>query len=256
MNIVVIGAGNLAHYFCTALTGNQQFSIIQVYARNPVQAQYFEKKFRLSVTRSPENIIQDADIYLFAVNDGAIEELATLIQRPKALNIHCAGSQATELTAASGKNNAVIWPIYSITKSTHPAKENIPLIVDGNNAAAVKTALELASEISENVRVLNFEQRRYLHLNAVLVNNFTNHLMAIAEQVSKEQQIDFDILMPIIEQTAQRVKKQSPGENQTGPAKRKDRTTMQAQLELLAQHPEWQEVYRSLSASIIEMYPE
>lgn len=256
MNIVVLGAGNLAHYFCAALAGNKQFNIVQVYARNPVQAQYFKDRFRVPVTSTPEDIIKDAAIYLFAVNDGAVSELAAQIQRPGALNIHCAGSQSTALTADSGNQNAVIWPIYSITKSTEPAKENIPLIVDGNSPEAIATAQQLALAISGDVRVLNFEQRKFLHLNAVLVNNFTNHLMAIAERISKEQAIDFDILMPIIQQTAHRIKSQSPGQHQTGPAKRKDTATMQAQLELLVQHPEWQDVYRSLSASIIEMYPE
>jgi len=253
MNIVVLGAGNLAHYFCTALAANKQFRILQLYARNPEQAQYFNQTFQIPVTSDPDAIIRDATIYLFAVNDGAVSELASLIQRPQALNIHCAGSQSTQLTAASGNRNAVIWPIYSITKTTQPL-ESIPLIVDGNSPEAIELAQQLALAVSDNVRTLNFEQRKYLHLNAVLVNNFANHLMAIAEQVSREHQIDFEILMPIINQTAQRIKDQSPQQLQTGPAKRNDTATMAAHLELLSAHPEWQEVYQSLSASIAAMY--
>lgn len=252
--VVVLGSGNVAYYFCKQLLLQSQFQLVQLYARNLIEGEAFSNEFEvLPVVNEFSKVVPDADVYIFAVADAAIGALAQYFKTSKALLIHCAGSQSTNILQNEHGLNGIIWPIYSIKKNQTYGSD-IPLIVDGNSEMARAGTLELAKAISSNVQMLSLEQRKYMHLNAVLVNNFSNHLMAIAAEICKAAHIDFNILLPIIQQTAERVVQQSPVGSQTGPAKRGDKSTMEQQVNLLEHHPEWQKVYESLSASIAKMY--
>ncbi len=254
MKIVILGSGNMAHYCCTQLVAQHEFKLVQLYARNSIEGNILAKRFDTPIVNDLSAIIQNADIYIFAVADAAINQIANNFFKTEALLIHCAGSQPTTILENAGKNNGIIWPIYSIQKDQSTYPSDVPLVVDANNESARTSTELLAKSMSQNVTLLNHAQRKYMHLNAVLVNNFNNHLMAIAEQICKVENIDFNILLPIINQTAKRIELSSPSQSQTGPAKRGDWTTMQQQMDLLATHPEWQKVYESLSVSIKKMY--
>lgn len=253
MKVVLLGVGNIAHYFASQLNQNSDFQLVQVYGRDAEKTKTFGAQFGIPTVFKLEAVLQEADIFLYAVNDGSIESLAKIINRKTALHIHCAGSQSLSLLENAGENQAIIWPIYSINKEQEFTR-TIPLIIDGSSNFAIQTATLLSKEISDMVSTANFEQRKYLHLNAVLVNNFTNHLLTIAEKICEEQQISFELLLPIIKQTTERVQITSPFQSQTGPAKRNDEQTMLAQYNLLNIHPEWQAIYQALSDSIVEMY--
>ncbi|HRP88590.1 MAG TPA: DUF2520 domain-containing protein [Edaphocola sp.] len=255
MKIVLLGTGNIAHYFCTRLAESKTYKVIQAYARDQQKGLQFQEHFNIPVVNHLEEIDEKSAIYFLAVKDNAIAELASKIKSKNALIIHCAGSQNLEIIENDSQKKAIIWPIYSISKQENYA-QNIPLIIEGNNKDAENEALKLALEISQNTSIVNYAQRQYLHLNAVLVNNFSNHLFAIADAISKERKIDFDILKPIIHQTIQNLNSKNPAETQTGPAIRHDEQTINKHLTLLDHHPEWQELYKSISLSIQKMYPQ
>lgn len=254
MKIVVLGSGNVACYFCSRSVGQKEVEVVQLYARNGAEGNLLREQFQIPVVNDPAAIVRNADVYVFAVADAAIAALAERFFRTEALLVHCAGSRSTDILAAAGGQNGVIWPVYSIKKHQKSYPDDVPLVIDANSAAAKTGTERLARAISQNVSHLDHAQRKFMHLNAVLVNNFTNHLMAIAAQICEQKGIDFHILSPIIQQTTARIRTEPPFALQTGPAKRGDGTTIQQHLELLAQHPEWQKVYESLSASIAAMY--
>lgn len=252
MRIVIIGSGNIAHFFTPRLQRNGH-EIIQIFSRN------LENARQLAVANGIENytsvsaaIATDADAYILAVRDDALQSLNELLRFEGKLIIHCAGAVALNAISDISPKNAVIWTLYSIRKNNLPASNDIPLIVEANSEEALQDAVTLANAISDRVLVTSFEQRQLLHLNAVLVNNFTNHLLAIAEKLSEEHQLPFDILQPIIDQTFSRIKDVAPSESQTGPAIRKDEATMKKHLSLLGNHKAWQQIYKDISASIQE----
>lgn len=250
MRIVFIGSGNIAHFFATRLKGKGH-DIVQVFSRDAGHAQALAALCGIPlVTTDIAAIVKDADVYILAIKDDAITEIATQLSFPGKVVLHCAGAVALDVMAGVSEHLAVIWSLYSIKKNNLPDSDYIPLIVEANTDTAREVALGLAKDMSETVLETDLVQRQMLHLNAVFVNNFTNHLLAIAEKIGEEHQLPFSILQPIIRQTLEQVQRVLPSESQTGPAVRHDEATIEKHLSLLAGHPGWRQIYADISASI------
>lgn len=250
MRIVFIGSGNIAHFFATRLR-DKGHDIVQVYSREAAHAEALAALCNIpSATGDLSAIVTDADVYLLAIKDDALGEMAQQLSFPGKVILHCAGAVSLETIANVSEHLAVIWALYSIKKNNLPDSDRIPLIVEANTGKARELALNLARDISGTVLETDFLQRRMLHLNAVFVNNFTNHLLTIAQKLGEEHRLPFDILQPIIRQTLEQVEKILPSESQTGPAVRHDEATLQKHLSLLTGHPDWQKIYADISASI------
>jgi len=146
----------------------------------------------------------------------------------------------------------VIWPLYSVNKHNLPVTRDIPLVVDASTTELLAVVRKIAAAISDNIHHLDDASRSYLHLSAVLVNNFTNHLYAMAEQICLEQQIDFQILQPIISQGIDNVKQGHLVSRQTGPAIRNDFNTISRHMDMLQHMGLARDVYQSLTQSIIQ----
>lgn len=253
MKIVICGAGNVAKFFCHRLSAQQEIEIVQVYARNSESARLIAESYQVPVIQQLADMRTDADAYILAVNDTAITTLGQQLPlAADAIVLHCAGSQPLQATGAGLEQSAVLWPIYSITPQAFD-KEAVPLVVDAGPLAIAK-AMQMARAISQQVFTANYEQRKYLHLNAVLVNNFVHHLLVVAENICQQEGLDFDILKPIVKQTIERMDSAGFAAAQTGPARRGDAPTMHQHLELMAQKPEWQAMYKVISDSIAMMY--
>jgi predicted short-subunit dehydrogenase-like oxidoreductase (DUF2520 family) len=253
MTFNIIGTGNTAWFLTTRLTaaGHQCKG---VYGRSAGKATELAKSIDSDIYTSLEAISDDADCTIVAISDNAIPEVAGKLSLNKSVLLHTAGSVAMNIFEGHATNMAVLWPIYSIVKTDIPLHRNIPFVYEGNTKAAIETVQALAMAISDICHELNSEQRAWLHLTAVLGNNFTNHLMSLCEGLCKEQHIPFDLLRPILQQTFSRMLHQSPEDLQTGPAKRGDIITMQKHINLLAGKPHISSVYKALSASIENMY--
>jgi len=252
MKLVIIGSGNIAHFFVPRLQ-KKGHEIIQIYSRELNHAKILADAHHVvSYTDSLDEVSQDADAYILAVKDGALEYLNQTLSFKGKLVIHCAGAVSLDVITNISENAAVIWALYSINKKNLPSSNHIPLIVEAKTDTGLRDAMLLAKAISENVLQADTHQREMLHLNAVLVNNFTNHLLTIAQKLSEENKVPFDILHPIIQQTFSQIEHILPSESQTGPAIRKDEVTIQKHLKLLEQHRAWQTVYQDISNSIQE----
>jgi predicted short-subunit dehydrogenase-like oxidoreductase (DUF2520 family) len=148
----------------------------------------------------------------------------------------------------------VVWPVYSIRKESLPAHRGFAAVIEGNSKAAWEAVRGVAKALCDLNYEASSEQRAWLHLAAVMGNNFVNHLLGIAASISAGQGTPIGVLQPLFEQTVNSLRTQSPFETQTGPARRGDAATMQHHLDMLAAHPEWQALYRALSASIMKLY--
>lgn len=250
MRIVFIGSGNIAHFFIPRLQ-RKGHDIVQVYSPTIGHARLLADLCGIdSVTDDVRAIVTDADVYILAIKDDALGWVAQELQFAGKVVIHCAGAVSLDVIAGISEFRAVIWTLYSIKKNNLPEGNKVPLIVEANSAYAREITWALANDISEVVLQTDFVQRQMLHLNAVFVNNFTNHLFTIAQKMGAAYQLPFDILHPIINQTLEQIRYMPPDQIQTGPAIRHDEETIKKHLALLSSHPQWQRIYADITTSI------
>lgn len=187
-----------------------------------------------------------------AVPDGQIEPLAQLLAGPQRMLIHTSGS--VHLNALPGARAGVFYPLQTFTEQVTPQWEQIPCFVESRDLADLTNLEALCALVGGHGHKLDSEPRRKLHLAAVMTNNFTNHLLALAKQYAEQHQLDYTWLLPLMQQTLERLAHEDPEAIQTGPARRGDRATIQAHLQLLANNPELANLYQLMSQSIANHY--
>jgi predicted short-subunit dehydrogenase-like oxidoreductase (DUF2520 family) len=249
MNIVLIGAGNVATQLGIALQENG-FPIVQVYSHTLTSAEILGKKLQTAYTNQLKDIRPDADMYLFAVKDSVLPEVLKNLPAFSGLWVHTAGSIPLDVFAGYAKRYGVLYPLQTFSKNRKVSFDTVPLFVEANHPADENWLEEIAFTLSNRVIRLTSEKRKHLHLAAVFACNFTNHLYAEAAQILEKQDLPWDVLLPLIEETAAKVKDLHPKEAQTGPAVRYDKNVIDKHLEMLKNDPGKQETYRMLSQRI------
>jgi predicted short-subunit dehydrogenase-like oxidoreductase (DUF2520 family) len=251
MNYFLIGSGNMAWFMASRMqaAGHTCNGIL---GRNKEAVSAIAQEFNIPVVQS---INDGADACLLAVADHAIGTVAATLQLNSTVLIHHSGSVAMNALTAGATRTGVVWPVYSILKKDLPVHRQFPCLYETNGAAAQKVVQDACTAISSIQYEADSAQRQWMHLAAVVGNNFTNFLLGICTDICKEQRLPFNLLQPILQQTLDRVQLQDPKEVQTGPARRNDTGTQQAHLELMQAHPAWQAVYTAISAAIKNSYP-
>lgn len=253
MTFNIVGTGNMAWFLATQLTA-AGYKCLQVCGRDTGKTHELADAVNAATCYDPEKITDEADCCIIAVSDTAIAGVAKKIKLTKSILIHTAGAADINLLTDSAAHYGVLWPVYSIQKETVSKGVNIPFAIEGNNTAATELIKKLAVTLGGYAFEAGLQQRCILHLCAVLSNNFTNHLLTITEQLCTDNNLPFETLKPIIQETFENIRIDSPRSKQTGPAKRNDAQTIKRHLELLKGNPEWQQVYEAISASIGKMY--
>jgi predicted short-subunit dehydrogenase-like oxidoreductase (DUF2520 family) len=251
MKIVIIGSGNVATVLGRKLL-EAEHTILQVMSRQEEHAAILADALNCGYTSTWNTVSTEADIYLIAISDNSLMELPGNLVAGNKLVVHTAGSVSKEVLKDISKNHGVVYPLQSLRKEIKEAPE-IPLLVDGNTEDGLALIYDFAKTISGNVQVADDAHRLKLHVAAVMVSNFTNHLYALAEYYCKMEQLDFRLLLPLIEETAHRIRYFSPNEVQTGPASRNDRATISVHLQQLDDYPALKHIYESLTKSIEQM---
>lgn len=250
MKIVLIGAGNVATVF-GRLIKKASHEIIQVMSRKAASAKILSDELGCTFTDSCAAIDKTADIYIAAMSDAALNDLKEDFNLGNKIVVHTAGSVSINVLNDVSQNFGVLYPLQSLRKEIMDTKRVIPLLVDGNSDYSKNVIEAFAKTISDNVTFADDEQRLKLHLAAVLVSNFTNHLYALAADFCREEHIDFKMLQPLIEETASRLRHHNPDEMQTGPALRKDIVTLDKHLRLLNNYSKLRTVYLRMTDSIM-----
>lgn len=247
MNIVIIGSGNVAYHLSKAFT-QQDIPISQIFGRNDEKLQGISEE--LGIPYSTHQLAE-ADLYLIAVSDHAIEEVSELIKNPEALVAHTSGSFPREMLKGSYRK-ACFYPLQTFSMYQDLDYRKIPFFLEAENENDLDLLTTLASSISDNVMESSYEKRKYIHLTAVFACNFVNHLFARAQEISDSQEIPFSYFLPLIHETVDKISTLPPKDAQTGPAVRNDFRVLQLHEKLLKGTP--LEIYKTLNQSIKEMY--
>jgi len=249
MRIVLLGTGNLATRLGLALLAKNE-AIVQVYGRSSSGTSTLADLLGCPRTTNKAEIIQDADLYLLAVAEDAIPAVLQDAPIRNRLLVHTSGSIPMDVLTAFSENYGVFYPLQTLSAKKVVDFSKVPICLEANNTENLEKLTLLAHTISEQVFTVESVQRRELHLAAVFVCNFVNHLYAIGERLLTDQHLDFRLLKPLILETANKAIEFSPATVQTGPAIRGNQSIMDLHLKMLAQHPEWQKIYELISADI------
>lgn len=249
MDIVIIGSGNVATVLGRKFKAAGH-SIAQVYSKNAATATQLANELNTVSTNDKKQLFKSAAIYLIAVNDNAIDDVVKELQLPGNIIAHTAASVSMEVLKSVSKHYGVFYPLQSLHKEMK-ALPDVPILLDGSDAQTINSLEKLAHSISpDNVGQADDDERLKLHVAAVVVNNFVNHLYVLVEEFCKNEKLDFMKLFPLIEETASRLKSSSSKALQTGPAIRHDNESIHKHLDLLKSHPQLKNLYVLLTESI------
>lgn len=251
--ITLIGSGNVAYNLGHALIG-KGFEIVEVYSRTIKNAKQLAEKLTANYTSDLSKLNVISDLYVIASRDDAIEKIAEQLNLENKLIVHTSGSVGIEILQKASINYGSFYPLQTFTKSHLADVSQIPFCIEGNTEENKHNLIELANKLSNNVIEIDSVQRQKLHLAAVFTSNFANYMQVIAQDVCEEQEVDFDLLKPLIKEVYQKNSRSKAENNQTGPAKREDEFTMQKHLDLMKNDKEKQELYSLISSMIIKRF--
>lgn len=250
-SVVIIGAGNVAFHLTRALIENT-VNVRQIFNRTLEHAEELGMANNIGYTDKISEL-EKADLYIIAASDSAIEELSHYIPYEDTLVVHTSGSMSVN-TLKGNYRKGVFYPLQTFSKVKSLKYDEIPFFVEAQNEEDLNALYSLAQKISNKVHRVDSEKRLRLHMAAVWVNNFANHLYYIGDNICKDAEIPFNVLQPLIKETYKKIKDMSPYDAQTGPAKRGDEIVIQKHLELLDSDSRLQQLYQLLSDSIKRTY--
>ncbi len=246
LHIVIIGAGNVASHLCRAFDTSKH-KIVQLYNRSE-KGKELADEYGISFT-TDVNTLSKAEVYLIAIPDDAIVDFAEKIPFKESLIAHTSGAVPLSVIEGSSTNIGVFYPLQTFTKGKPVDFSEIPICIEANSEENEKMLYKLGKEISTNIKRIDSEKRKLVHVAAVFANNFSNHMYEMAYSFMMKNNLPFDILKPLIKETADKIQHQTPFESQTGPAKRGDQKTIESHLALLKDE-EYKEIYKLVSQSI------
>ena len=251
MNISIIGTGNVATVFAK-LAYRHKYNIIQVIGRNETEGAALAKTVFASFTNL-QGEIKNVDLIIIAVSDNALPILVDELILPQTIIVHTAGSVSINIFKDKIDNYGVLYPLQSLRKNMEdfPA---IPLLIEANNEKTYTVIETFSKTLSNIVKPITEKERLSMHIAAVFANNFTNYIYAETYQFCEAEKLDFNLLMPLIKETVNRIEKKSPLEMQTGPAKRNDSETMIKHLQVLDNYISMSNLYQILSNGIKELF--
>lgn len=252
MRITLVGSGNVATHLGAALK-NAGHQIVQVWSRDMQNAALLAYHIKAEPIDDLTQIDPHIDLIIIAVKDDAVETVASFIPVKNVLVLHTCGSVGLQTLEKYFDTCGVFYPLQTFSKTRELDFNTVPICIESTDKNSMQLLFELGKTISKNVFDVDSNQRKTLHLAAAFACNFSNYLYAIAADLLQEKQLNFDLLKPLILETALKVQGFLPKEVQTGPAIRGDEKTMETHLKLLQQHPEWQQLYALLSQGIIKM---
>ncbi|SDT02946.1 Predicted oxidoreductase, contains short-chain dehydrogenase (SDR) and DUF2520 domains [Mucilaginibacter mallensis] len=251
MRITIIGSGNIATHLGAAFK-NAGHRIVQVYSRSAHNSALLAYHIGAEAINNIDSINPAVDIFIIAVSDDAIPGIASELAKYDKLMAHTSGVTNLQALLNYTDKAGVFYPLQTFSKTREIDFLTVPLCIEAADETIHATLKELAQSISNNVYDIDSVQRKVLHLAAVFACNFPNYLYGVAQDLLKQNNIQFDLLRPLILETAQKVQEHFPADVQTGPAIREDFKTMDTHLEMLAGEPGLEQVYKILSQGIIK----
>ncbi len=249
-NIAIIGSGNSANFLAN-LFYSKGFKISTVISRNEASGRLLADKVNTTFSQS-YHIDPDTDLVMICVPDNQIAGCAEQLTNTDAMVCHCAGSIAMNVLSGI-RNHGVIYPLQSLSGQVNGIPE-VPFLIEAGSDTGLKQLKDLMTGLGNSCTEVDSENRLHYHLAAVFANNFTNAMLMATMELTGKYQLDYTLLKPLIAQTFEKLKTNSPVEAQTGPAKRKDSITLEKHMQLLKNDPALMEVYEVISRYISEKF--
>ena len=249
MKIVFIGAGNVANHLAVALY-EKGFEICQIFSRTEESAKFLSEKIKAKYTTHLSKIDKTADIYIYSVSDSILPDLIATIQQPAALHIHTSGSTEMAIFEGFAENYGVLYPLQTFSKHKAINFTEIPVFIEGKNKFSNNKIYEIAQSLTKKIHFIDSTGRKKLHLSAVFACNFVNHMYQIGAELVKDAGVEFNILQPLINETAKKIRTLSPYDAQTGPAVRNDQQIIKEHLKLLKGKRQLAKTYELISEDI------
>lgn len=248
--VALLGAGRVATHLAPALV-RAGVRLVQVWSRTETSARAVASPLGVPYTDDLDAIVPDADIYIACVADGALPQVAekiTTIAGKQPLYLHTAGSIGMELWQRCGAAHyGILYPLQTFSKEREVDMNEVSLFIEASGDEELERVEGLARKLSPKVYHADSERRARLHISAVFACNFTNAMYGIAHRLLAEEDIPFDVLLPLIDETSAKVHMLTPREAQTGPAIRGDKDVMQSHLQMLAEEKDLNEIYALIS---------
>jgi predicted short-subunit dehydrogenase-like oxidoreductase (DUF2520 family) len=247
IQVIIIGSGNVAQHLIKTFAKSDKIAIVQAYARHKDSLTHL-----LDLEKITDNVndLREADLYIIAIADQAIQQFSSQIPFQNKLVVHTSGS--VPMVDLYPKNRkGVFYPLQTFSKDKEVDFSNIPICLEAENTDDYELLEKVAQSIANNVYCIDSKQRKALHVAAVFVNNFVNHLYQIGADICHENKVPFEILQPLILETANKIMTLSATEAQTGPAKRQDTQTINSHIHFLSNQNQ-KEIYKILTKSIID----
>ncbi|MGE0560807.1 MAG: Rossmann-like and DUF2520 domain-containing protein [Flavobacteriales bacterium] len=248
--ITFIGAGNVATHLAKALY-KANISINQVYSKSFKNANALAKKVNAQPIENLSQLNTRTDLIIIAVPDDTIETVVKNIAIKDKLMVHTSGSvDLGVFKKGAFKSIGIFYPLQTFSKSKALNLQEVPICIEANSKSNLALLNTLANKLSNKVYEISSVQRQQLHLAAVFACNFSNNMYQIAFDICRNNNIDFNILKPLIKETAQKIETIEPKLAQTGPAKRNDASTILKHLDLLQNQKNYQDIYQLITQNI------
>jgi predicted short-subunit dehydrogenase-like oxidoreductase (DUF2520 family) len=226
ISILIVGTGNVGTHLYEALKVIENVQVTLISSRN--------------LTNIPKT-----DLTFLTVSDDAIATVSSKITND--FVVHTSGS----VSLSGLKNNTrkgVFYMLQTFSKDKKVDFTDVPFCLEATTDYDLKILQKVANFLGQKMYEITSNQRKTLHVAAVFANNFTNHLYKIANDICETNQVPFEILHPLIKETAEKITVLPPALAQTGPAIRKDVETIKNHLFLLSEKQ--QEIYKIITKSI------
>ncbi len=245
VKISIFGAGNVATHLAKVLLKHDTVQLVQMYNRNITHLKEFA-----STTEIINDLkdIKQADVFIIALKDDVISDFSEKLKHFDSLIVHTSGS--VSMSDLQVKRKGVFYPFQTFSKDKNTIDfTNIPILIEAENESDIKLLHRLGSILSKNVQKIDSNQRLALHIAGVFVANFVNRMYIEAEILLKNNDLSFDLLLPLIQEVAQKVQTLSPQNAQTGPAIRGDEKVIEKHSKFLTDLNQ-KEIYKLLSRRI------
>jgi predicted short-subunit dehydrogenase-like oxidoreductase (DUF2520 family) len=224
-----------------------------IYSRTEASARRLAERVGAQGTCAPPDVPRDADFYMLCVPDGAVSAVSGIFAGYGGIWLHCAGALPLDVVAIH-ERYGVLYPLQTFSGDLAPALSGTPFLIEGSTEEVTAEIAKLAASVSRTVRQVDTPSRFAVHLAAVFANNFTNHMVHVAQRILEAHGIDRQLLVPLLEETFRKLSEMSAADAQTGPARRDDRETMERHLRMLEAYPEWKNLYTFISRDIRDLH--
>lgn len=253
LKIAIVGSGNVAHHLAHAFYYHPEINFTALFTRNKLTGRVLADAVQVKFVEKVEDLAKICDLIIICASDDSIAGICKHLQTHKHIIAHTSGVVSIEELSIASINYGSFYPLQTFTKTREVDLKEVPFLIDGSNNDTTKVLEELAELVSNKVSLVSDEKRRKLHVAAVIVNNFSNHLFALTKDYTDSLDLDFDLLKPLMQETVLKALAQNPKDIQTGPAKRKDYQTI-AQHEKMLKDPKLKELYLWFTQSIEKYY--